>query len=256
MSTSPTQTATASFSNILADNKNMMSTIEDYRAQPITAKKRNLAFTGMCVGGSLLAILFASQIITGMFALILTGFTLTGGYFGWKTLKTLDPAIQEKLKNKKLELMIKEARVNAIYQLDRQVLSNTARLEKGQAARDKLGGTLRKMKGKLDPEKEGTPFYKKQVDLIHQVQDAYDKICQYLISAKKTNKQFEEKVYEYKQLDALSNMANEALSSFKGASGMNLKEMLSLESFEAIEDSFNTSLTALENRASDLALEG
>lgn len=242
------------FGSILSDNKSTMAKIEEYRSEPVTSKKRNLAFGGMCAGVGLLAILFAAQIITGMFAIILTGLTLAGGIYGYKTLKALDPFIQEKLKNTRLKLLIDEARKNAIYQLDNQVLANTQRLASGQAARDKMGGTLSKMKGKLAQTEVGTSFYKKQEELIERVEKAYHQISQYLSDAKVANKEFERKVYEYKQLDALSNMANEALASFNGAAGMDLKEMLSLESFEAIEDSFHTSLTALENRASDLTL--
>lgn len=248
-------TTLSSFGNILSENKQTMSAIESYRSEPVTAKKRNVAFTGMCAAGSFLAILFAAQIISGMIAIILTGVTIVGGIYGYRTLKTLDPAIRQKLKNYQIKLMVEEARKNAIQQLENQVLENTARLAAGQQARDQMGGTLHKMRGKLDPTKKGSSFYKKQEDLISRVEKAYSQICEYLEDAKKANRQFEEKVYEYKQLDALSNMANEALSTLNGAAGMDLKDMLSLESFEAIEDSFHTSLTALENRASDLALE-
>lgn len=253
---SAAQMSQTTFGSILKENKQKMSDIEKYRSESVTTKSRNYLFMGLTGVTSIMFVLFATQIIAGVFALFLTGVMAVGGWFGYRGIRALSPAIMQKTKNLNIKMMVEEAKRNAVVQLDRQVLENTERLKKGREARDMMGGTLSKMKTELSDSEEDTnsSFYKQKEEVINRVQSAYDHICKYLDSAKAANERFETKVSEYKKLDKLSAMAEAALSTFDSNAGIDINEMLSLEAFESIDDSFHTSLTALENQARDLPI--
>ena len=247
--------APSSFSTVIAENKNTMAKIEEFRNEKLGTGKRNLIFAGMFVGGLFLTGLFALQIISGLFALICTVGTGVGAWYGIKYLKAMDPVIRQKWKNKALDMMVKEARENAIRQLDNHVLENTERLAKARNSRDKMGGLVEKLKAKLAQTDPSASTYERKKQMLDRVENAYEQIKTCLEKAARANQEFEQKVRDYKELDAFNQMANSAMSIFDEVGGTNLREMLSLEAFESIEDSFHTSLIAIENNAADMTLD-
>ena len=239
------------FGQILESNKNEMTQIQEFKKAPISVKPRNIAFGGMVLGSGLLFILFASQIITGMFALILTVGTAVGGYYGLRFLKSMDPLIQQKTKNAKLKWMVREARKNAVYQLDNQIVLNKQRLSAARQARDKMGALVAQMESKINPANEGTPNYKRKVAMLQKVDNAYQQMRLNLDKGAKANEDFKKKVREYKDMDSFASLADEAMSLLGSSGAKELEEMLSLESFNEIEMNFNTAIVQIENSARD-----
>lgn len=253
---SETTTATPTgFASILESNKSEMSSIEEFRNTKITAQPRNIIFGGLTIMAALLFLVFATQIITGVFALILTVVTAVGGFIGLRFLKQMDPVIRQKTRNTKLKWMIEEARKNAIYQLDNQVITNAERLDQARTARNKMGALVEQLRSKISPANAGTANHKHKTELMNRVKLAYDAMCSNLDKGAGANKEFKRKVIEYKDMNAFADMANEAMSLLNASGHKELEDMLSLESFNHIESSFNEAIISIENTASDFTAD-
>lgn len=245
----------AGFAGIMEENRNRMTAIEQYRKAPVSVTKRNLAFGGAVLGGLFLVGLIGAQIITGVIAIATA--IIGGGalFYLVRTMRTMDPVIQQKLKNKKIELMVKEARTKAVEQLDNQVLINAERLKAARKARDDIGGMILKLKSKLKPENEGKPNYQKKVEMIQTIESAYEQIKVNIDKGAHANVKFEQKVREYKEMDEFAEMAGAAMAMLNAAGGDKLAEMLSLEAFDAIETEFNSALVSIESTAHDMQID-
>ena len=255
MSTTTVETPSA-FSSILESNNQSLREIKTYRDTKVTGTPRNLAFAGMALGAGLLFIIFAAQIITGMLALVLTGVTIAGGFFGLRALKTLDPLIRQKTKNFKMEQMVKEAQERAIYQLDNQVITNSQRLDNARQARDKMGAMVAQLRSSIKPENKGKPLYEKKVAMLAKVENAYDLMCANLEAGAKENKLFQEKVNEHREMHKFASLAGEAMAIFSKDGDKELENMLSLEAFSHISGNFDTAIISIENSAKDMQLDG
>lgn len=249
------ETKVSTFSSIIEANKQKLNEIEQYRKAPISTKARNLAFGGLTIGTGVLFILFASQIITGMLALLLSLGVGVGGFFSLRFIKEMDPLIQQKTRNNRLKWMMNEARKHAIYQLDNQVLANKDRLTKARQARDKMKALILKMEGKINPANEGTPMYKRKTEALATVKDAYALMEANLEKGVQANQAFKQKVLEYKDMDTFATIAAEAMSLLGSSGSKDLEEMLSLTSFDSIETNFHEALVSIENSARDMALD-
>ncbi len=243
------------FSKIIQDNKNEMNKIKDYKKEPITTNKRDIIF-GICIVILLFFIgLFAMQIITGAIALVVSLIVGVGIIFGIKVLKSADPIIQQKLKNAELKIMFDEARKNATYQLDNQVIKNSERMLNAREARNKMGGMIESLRSAINPANEGKPNYEKKMKMLNKVESAYEQIKTNLVKGAESNKLFAEKVKDYKDMEKFANMASQAMEFFKEGGGSELEEMLSLESFGHIEDNFNSAMSTIENSTQDMAID-
>lgn len=243
------------FASILSGNKEKMAEITAYENKPVTATKRNLLFAGGTIVGLLILSLFVLQIIKGAIAFGVVAVVGVGAFFGLRFLKAADPLIRQKTKNYVLKQMVEEARKNAVIQLENQILTNRKRLEQGRDARNKMGGLVEKLKGKINPKNEGKPTYEKKVQMLERVQNAYNQICINMQKAKKADVAFAEKVAEYKDMDSFASIANEAMQMFSDSDNQGLEEMLSLAAFEHIEDEFNVALVEIENKTFDMTDE-
>lgn len=250
-----TEQASTGFAHILKSNKDEISSIESLRDRVETATPRNILFAIMIAGLGFLCIMFAGEIITGMFAAILTGVTVVGGYFGAVTLKNFDPYFRQKLKNEKLKVMMNEARKNAIYQLDNQVLDNTQKLGRARKSRDNIGGMVNRLEAKIDKADADSSNYKKMKKMYDKVNNAYVQMDAGLKLAAKANKAFEKKVVEYKEMESFAQMAIDAMDMLGSAGGSDLNDLLSLAAFDEIESNFSTALAAIENSAADMAID-
>jgi len=253
------QTSTASpnvgFDSILNSNQQTMHNIESYRNKKITNTPRNLLFGGVVIGTSLLFIMFAAQIITGMFAIILTGVTGISAFYLTRLLKNMDPYIRQKFKNEALKKMMNEAKDNAIYQLDNQVIKNSERLKQAREARNKMGALVQQLKSSINPENKGKPIYERKLEMLKKVETAYEVMGANLEAGAEANKKFKVKVNEYRDMNRFADIAGEAMA-LLGASGhKELEEMLSLESFNEIDSNFNSAIISIENSARDMQLD-
>lgn len=254
METATTQQPTG-FASILQENDTKMRSIKAYEKAQISTKARNIAFAGMTLGTMFILGLFAVQIIQGVFSLVVAGAFCIGSYFGLRFLKSMDPLIKQKTKNFKIEQMVKEARIHSIAQLDNQVLKNHKRLQTAREARDQMGALVEGLRSKIDPANVGKAMHTKKTELLNRVKTSYDKIVVNVDKAAATNKIFEEKVKDYKEMDAFAELANAAMSCIGSAGVDKLDEMLSLSAFEQIETDFNSSLISIENSARDMAID-
>lgn len=254
MTQTVTQAPSTGFSEILSENKNAISKIKNFEAQPITTKARNLAFAGLTVGSVAFIGLFAAQIISGIAALIAT-FAFAGSmFFGIRFLRAMDPVIRQKTKNLVLNSMYSEARKNAVAQLDNQVITNAARLKNARHARDKMGALVQKLESAVSSTDPSNSYYKQKKDMLDRVEKAYIMFKTNTDKAAKANQVFETKVKEYKDMERFAQIAGEALSLFD-KSGNKLEDMLSLAAFEQIEEDFNSAIISIENTANDMALD-
>ena len=116
----------------------------------MSGTKRNVASMGISLCLLCLIGMFAFQIISGISAIIFTVIAGLGGWYGIKIVRQLDPVFQQKLKNKKLEMMVSEAKEKAIFQLDNQVVENQQRLGDARKARDAMGAQIGMLQGQVD----------------------------------------------------------------------------------------------------------
>ena len=239
------QTTTIETGNLFEASQARMNEIKEYKQQPITTTGRNVAFAGLTVGFGLLFIMFAAQIITGVFAAILTVTAGVGGYFGLKFLKQMDPVIQQKLKNKKLAMMIEEAQENAIAQLQNTVIANGNKLAKARDAVSKVSAQLKHLKGMLrgDPE---SASYKKKVETINVIEKSLSQMKRNVDRMAIMDKEFQKKVEDHVEMKKFADAAGNILALIEKNGDAELDRMLSLEAFASIETDFNEAVSELE----------
>ena len=243
------------FSAILSDNKNEMTRIENFKSEKISATPRNIVFAGVALGGLALVGMIGASIISGVVAVVTTVVAGGGLYYGIRIMKRMDPVIKQKLKNKQIELMISEARKNAIFQLDNQVLTNHSRLAAAREARNKIGGQIKTLEGKINPANEGKPTHTKKTKTVATLKVAYEKIKANVDKGAQANKVFEEKVIEYKDMESFAQAAGEVMDLLNTSGNDKLEDMLSLESFNAIDSNFNEAMINIENGTNDYDLD-
>ncbi len=244
-----------SFAGIIDTNKQELAKIEQYKNEKISTTPRNLVFTGLCVGGLFMAGMFALQIISGIIAIGALAVVGVGGFMGLRWLKAADPMIRQKTKNHVLKMMMEEARNNAIYQLENQVITNTSRLRTARDSRDKLGASIETLKKKINPANKGTPIYEQKLAVITRMEEAYNQVKLNLEKGAEANKTFERKVVEYKDMEQFARLAGEAMSIFEKDGSHKLEDRLSLESFNHIDSEFSSALISIENYARDMSVD-
>lgn len=242
------------FTGVIDDTATELKKIEAFKNKPISDTAQRIAFVMLVAFGLIMASMFIFQVFVGMVALVMVAVTAVAMWAGWAYVKRLDPLLQQKARNGILKRRIEEARRNAIYQLDNQVIDRHKKLKEAQAARDKMGALVMSMKDKIangDPE---SATVKKMVAILTNIETAYSAVKVNLEKAKQANAQFEQKVKEYKDLDAFSTIAGEAMAMFSESSDVKLQEMLSLEAFSAIDSDFNSAIVSIENSSKDISL--
>jgi hypothetical protein len=249
------QTETTSFQDILENTERQKTHIQKTQDKPITATARNLTFGGLSIGGGLMFIMFATQIITGIAAVVLTAVVGIGGFYGIRFLKKMDPLIQQKTKNSAMKWMMEEARKNSIEQLQNLALSKAERLNTARESRNKMKALVMKMKDKIKPENEGSSNHTKKVEMLKRVQDACAQMSKNIDKGAKAHSDFVIKVQEYKDMDSFAEMAGEAMQMFSSSGAETLDEMLSLEAFDSIETDFNEAIISIESSAHDYAID-
>lgn len=244
-----------SLSGIISNTESKLHQIEAIKNKPINKSAQKIGIAVLFIFGLVMASILAMHIIAGVFALVLTAASAVGLWFGWSYVKRLEPAYQMKLRNHVMEKMMNEAREHAISQLNNEVKSRHARLVASREARNSMGAMISTMKSKLQSAREGSDVAIKMQTILNRVEPAYQIVCENLEKAAKANQQFEVKVQDYKDLKEYADMAGAAMAMFDSSESTKLQEMLSLESFRAIDTDFNTAIISIENSARDMAVD-
>jgi biopolymer transport protein ExbB/TolQ len=257
MSTETTLTGTVAggFAQILENNRQELAKIEKIRNKSISHWPRNLVFAAAFTAMVFVMGMFLMHIITGVLALGTLVFSGVAIFLVLRFLRAMDPLIQQKTKNFLVNKMADEARKNAVAQLDNQVIINTERLAVAREARNKMGAAVKSLQSKINEANAGKPSYERKKEILEQVEEAYEHIKTKLDLAAKANKQFEEKVKEYKDMESFAAQASEAMAIIKHSGDDQLENMLSLEAFNQIERDFNTAITDIENNVRDMTLD-
>lgn len=243
------------FDMLVKSGQNRIDEIEKFKNTSVSGAKRNIAFVGVSLCLLFLIGLFALQIISGIIAIIFTVVAGLGGIYGIKIVRQLDPVFQQKLKNKKLEMMVSEAKEKAIFQLDNQVLENQQRLVEARKARDAMGAQIAILKGQMDSSDKSSSNHARKRQILDRLELAYGQIKANVVKAAQANSNFENKVNEYKEMQRFADAASEVMQLFSSSGDDKLQDMLSLESFGQIETDFNSALIEIENSASDMTLD-
>lgn len=247
-----TQNQNGSFSLVKQNNDKVMAKINEIKNSPITTMMRNLTFGGLILGGMFFASLFMFQILTGVIALFASVALLVILYIGLRYMKQMDPLIQQKTRNKLLEKMFEEARKNSIQQLNNRVLENADKLVNARAARNKMGVLVEGLKKNVDFNDNTNASNQKKKEIYERVSKAYETVIKNVEFLEIKHKEFEAKVIEYKDLEKFTKMAGEAMAVFADNADTKLNEMLSLESFEHIDNEFNLAIVTIENNTRDM----
>lgn len=217
-----------------------------------STKPQTMVLAGMGVGAVLLSGMFITTIISGIFAIAVTGVAGIGGWFCLKNIKALEPAMRDKMRNKALEIMIKEAKKNSMQHLTNQVLQNTDEtaeagraLQKIQAMVMSLGDDL----SKADPNRKSYVQKKKTYDAVA---GAAVDMAQAYENVKAKNKEFEMEVEDHRSLAKFNDAAGDIAALIDQGNGKSLDDILNIEAFEAISDGFNESIVAIRHGAKQM----
>lgn len=243
------------FEKIEKANQQSLEKIKALRDKPIKASKQFLLFVLTVVAGTFITGLFLFEIVKGVLALFLLGFTAIAGFIAVKAIYESGPAIQQKIRNRKIAMMMKEARLYAIEQLSNEVLRKTELLENKRRVRDELGGMIASMRTTIDREPAGSKLRDQMSANIIKFEENYNRFCVYLTKEHELLKQYEVEVANAKKLDAFNTVASKFISLMSETTDAKLEEMLSVESFRAIDESFQQNTIAIDNIMNDLELK-
>lgn len=233
----------SSFSTILENGNQSITRIKELQNQKITATKRNIAFGVVCIGGFFAFSMIAMQVITGIIALGFSLIASVGLYYGYRYVKTADPLIRNKMRNKVLEKMIEEAKTQKIETLTQLVLSSNSRLNGASQAVAKMTGLLKKLEAKVDKD---SSLYDRQMEMVDSATKAVKTMTANYHKAKKAHEDLEVKVNEYKSMHEFSNVFTDMMQFVKETDGSKLEEMLGYEAFNQIETDFHDAIAEIE----------
>jgi len=237
------------------ESNNQIAEIKKQQVAKITPTPRNIAFIVMTVGGLLFAGAMAMQIITGILALVFSVIAGVGLFLGLRFLKAADPLIKQHTRNYLLSKMIDNAKKYKIETLTQLVLTSEERLKKARKARDKMGGYVGKLQGKLEEAAQDAPSYNRKVEMTEKVKQAYDLVVRNVERAGEAHKSLSLKVTDYKEMAEFSNVAAEAMEFASANSGNKLEEMLGMEAFATIENEFHEAMATIDNSVRDFELD-
>lgn len=232
------------FSDVISKSQDRIESIKKERDTKTTSTMRNVIFGSATLASLLIAGMLVLQILTGVFALTVTGLFGLGAFFVLKNFKKYDKLVAQKIKNHVLGEQLKEAQKNNIIQLKNTVLDRKDRLQEGIQAHNKMGGYVSKIKLKVDNADPSNPFNAQTEAMYERVSKAYDLNKERLLKAKKAIDEFEQKVYHYEGMAEIAEMASKAMATI---ANNELEDMLSLEAFNSIDNDFCEAMVGLEN---------
>ena len=250
-----TQLEPQTFTAVLDNTDQKLKQLQAFKNQPISALPQKLMLTGVAVGTVVVVSMMAIHIITGMLAIGAMALTGAGLFVGYYKIKALAPSLQQKSRNESLKRMVEEARKNAVYQLDNEVLSRRAKLSAARKARDDMGGFVETMRSGLAKTDPSSSTFARKEEILNRTNSAYLLMSENLDKVGQSVKQFELQVKDYKDLNEYANMAGDAMAIFNANDDSKLQEMLSLEAFRQIDADFNSGIVSIENAARDMNID-
>ena len=236
-----------SITEIVASNQAKIDKIDALKNTPVTGTKQYLIFGGATISAVAVGSLLLTGIIQGIIALSLigvTGLILVGGGYA---IKQANPVIQQKIRNAAINAMYKEARDNALAQLETYRIYQYTALQTSTEGQIKLNATLRTIRQKINNVPADSTAAASLQEIYTQVEKAHKSLLEQTASAQvayeKTCKLIEEKAL----LKDISDIAMEAMSVLGTNQQDELQKMLSLESLKQIDNTFNLAMAQIDS---------
>lgn len=236
-----------SISNIIAANQARIEKIDAFKNTPVTSTKQFLVFGGATIGTIAVGSLLLTGIVQGILALALVGTTAVIAAGSIYTIKQANPLIQQKIKNKIVATMYKEARDNSLAQLEQYRQYQYAALQESNKGNIKLNATLRNIKQKLNSVPEKSSAYTSLLEIYNQVEKAHNTLTAQITTASKAYDDTCKLIEEKKLLKDVSDIAMEAMAVFNESQQDELQKMLSLESLKQIDNDFNLAMAQIDS---------
>lgn len=196
----------------------------------------------------LLFLLFASQIITGVFAFILTAAACIGVPLAWKYIKSRESYYLEKWRLAELEDLITLTRENSITSLKRKVIDDANSIKRAEQAFVEVSAIKNNVvKYYRDFDKEHR-LYQQVQDMYDGVLQAFDLFKQNLELSIQAHEDFKKEVEVYEKFDKFSRSVNNFMSLINKDND-ELKKQLTLEAFDSIDENFNRSMAQMDQCA-------
>ena len=243
-----------SSAGFFAENKENMAKIKREGNQIVTNAKRNIVFVVGIVVAIVFVIVFALEIIAGMFALLVTAVVLGLMFYIGRLMIASDSMIKQKTNLKLMKMRIELAKNNQIEQLQLMVVHKEEELERSRASRTKIGGQLGKLKSDVDQTEEGSSEHEVGMNIYNNINKAHknsEKICE----MRRVNLvAFKKEVESAKTKKKFTDMAMEILNGIEGFDKA-VEEMLTLEAFESVDEGYYETMQELEDTLSDEAID-
>jgi len=223
--------------------------IKDLEGKTFNVKQRNMLMAGGIVGLFILCIMFSAQIISGIGALIVLVIGLPLAFWLGNLIRKADPLIQQKTNNFLLKKATEEAAKNSIQQLDNDLLSKKEKVQTARTKRDEVLGQIKTLEKNIGDMSSSSEFRPKMEKTLETFKTAYAIFAKGIKEADKATKVFEGKVAEYKIYVKFTESA-EAIAKAMNSED-SLGDLLSTVAFDAIDQQFNTALSAIENMELD-----
>lgn len=223
------------FGEVIDNSNKQIAAFKEERDSGTTNTARNLVTIATVIVGGFLALSIITQVLMGMVALFASVMFGVASFFIIKHVGKLDKLVAQKIKNKVLNMRIKEAQVNSLVQLKNSLLQRKEHVAESIQANARMGGKLELMRKELREADDANPYIDKMHKVVQRIEGAYTANTERIHRAKRGVTDFEQKVGYYEQMAAMTKIAREAMAF---VSDDELDEMLSLESFKAIDDDF------------------
>lgn len=241
-----------SFNEIMERNKQDISRINEYGSKKATTLYRNLLFGASSSVVFMFFILFAAQIIKGVFTLIFTCGVGVSLWIGTKMIKAADPVIRQKLRNAKYNAMIKEAKEFSIEQIIHWLELKEEKLNALIDARDQVNGNILKIEGKIGETVDERDI-KLQNKMLVPLKKNYEALIETIKEMTISNAQGKKELDRFRNMKDISEMIMNTIEMLDVVNGNTVMEdFLSLAAFESIDTQFNNALATLEGKTMDL----
>jgi len=213
--------------------------------------KRYAVYGGLTLGVGIVGIMFASQIITGAFALILAGVTAVGGWYGAKFIKNMDPVIQKKMANHKIKKMLEMAQTEKIETLENYAISIKEKLKMISELRKKAKSKEYKYQDKIKNSND-EKLNKLYSDLLNKIRMASNNLDIIYEKAKEQDKTLQNELKILREKQEFIKDTADIINFLEDESGKYMDELLAMTASNQIETEFNEILVSLENISENL----
>ena len=217
-----------------------------------STRPQTMVLCGLGVGAVLLSGMFITTIISGIFAIVLTAGAGFGGWICLKNIKTLEPAMREKARNKILEMRIAQAKEKSMIHLQNQVLDNTAKMDAAKVSTQKIQAQVMSLSDAFDKADPTRKSYKKKRETLDMVKVAAEAAVKAYRNALAKNKEFELEVEDHRSLAKFNDAAGDIVALLNKSGGKGIDDILNITAFESISDSFNESIVAINFGAAEI----